>query len=152
ADEDNGSADPAAGAGVSLREAIALANKNPGADTITFAVAGTISLGGTQLPAISSDLTIAGPAGGLTIDARGASRIFQVSAGAVSLNGLTLANGSADSGGGISNAATLALTDCTLAVNFASYQGGGIDNGGALSLTNCTLTGNVAGSIGGGIS
>ena len=157
ADEDDGDPAPWRGAGTSLREAIAFANQNPGADTITFAVSGTISLNGSQLPTITDDLTITGPSGGVTLDAGGASRIFQVSAGATaSLTGLTLANGQAGGdtgsslGGGIYNQGTLSLADCTLSGNSAIY-GGGVDNSGTMSLTNVTLSGNGALDSGGGI-
>jgi CSLREA domain-containing protein len=152
ADEADGSIDPTLGTGTSLREAITFANADGGAFIITFAVSGTISLGGTQLPTITSDLTITGPAAGLTIDAHGASRILQVSAGVtVGLSGLTLADGSANLGGGVYNAGSLSLTNCTLSGNSAAY-GGGIDNIGTLALTNSTLTGNSASGVGGGIN
>jgi uncharacterized SAM-binding protein YcdF (DUF218 family) len=60
------------GAG-SLRGAIAQANVNPGADTIDFAVTGTIVLTGGQLQ-IDDALTITCPgAASLVIDANGAS-------------------------------------------------------------------------------
>jgi parallel beta-helix repeat protein len=48
-----------AGAG-SLRTAIAGSNAHPGADTIEFAIAGTIQVGKTSLPAITGALTIDG--------------------------------------------------------------------------------------------
>jgi hypothetical protein len=123
-------------------------------DTITFAVSGTVSLNGTQLPALTHDLTITGPTAGLAVDAHGASRIFQVNAGAtVGLSGLALANGSAFDGGGIVNFGTLSLTSCTLAGNAAGQDGGGIENqGGTLSLTRCALAGNSASRLGGGIA
>src|SRR4051812_31353655 len=51
----------------SLREVIALADANPGADTIDFqAGLGAITLTSGQLT-LSGDVTIAGPAGGVTI-------------------------------------------------------------------------------------
>jgi parallel beta-helix repeat protein len=48
-----------AGAG-SLRQAIVAANKQPGPDTIDFAVSGTIRVGKTSLPAITDTVTIDG--------------------------------------------------------------------------------------------
>src|SRR5690349_16321392 len=48
-----------AGAG-SLRQAIIAANEQPGPDTIDFAVTGTIRVGKTSLPAITSTVTIDG--------------------------------------------------------------------------------------------
>ena len=57
------------GDGISLRKAITAANNTAGPDAITFAVAGTIDTL-SQLPTITSQLTITGPgADQLTIDA-----------------------------------------------------------------------------------
>src|SRR5262245_42504900 len=64
------------GSAGTLRAAITQANANPGADAIDFQVSGTISLSGSELPAISDDLTITAPAAGLTVDAHQASRIL----------------------------------------------------------------------------
>ena len=151
ADEDNGSIDPSLGTGTSLREAIAFADHNPGGAAITFAVSGTISQDGTPLPAITGDLTIVGPTAGLTIDAHGASAIFQIDAGAsVTLSGLSLTHGSATDGGAILNAGTLTLISCTLSGNRA-YDGGGVYNAGTLTLSTSTLTGNAASHDGGAI-
>ena len=62
----------------SLRDAIAQANASPGADTITFAVTGTIVLTSGQIQ-ISEALFIVGPgAGNLTIDANANGRIFSI--------------------------------------------------------------------------
>ena len=89
----------------SLRAAIAAAA--PG-DTIIFdhrLDGQTIALTSGQLT-IAEDLSIVGPgAGKLTVSGGGLSRVFAVGAGdTVSLSGLTIANGSADEGGGILNA------------------------------------------------
>src|SRR5262249_21384272 len=82
---DNNSAGP-------LPPAITQANATPGADTIDFApgLTGTLRLALGQLPSITDALTMSGPgAAKLTIDAHGASRVFQVNAGVtVSLSGL----------------------------------------------------------------
>src|SRR5262249_58650371 len=79
ADEQDGDHGPG---NLSLREAVALANANPGNDTITFSPAAfaarqtiTLTLGALV---ISDDLSITGPAAGLALDARGASQIFTV--------------------------------------------------------------------------
>src|SRR5262249_49413834 len=147
ADEDNGNPFQGVGSGTSLREAINWANANPGADTIAFAVGGTITLGGGQLPAFTDTATTTVSGWG-TPDAHSASRIFQVNFGAgVGLTRLTLANGKTSGvagGGGILNSGRLSLTGCTLTRNSASSDGGGIENHGALALTNCTLYGNSA--------
>jgi hypothetical protein len=140
------------GSAGTLRWAITQANANPGADTIDFQVSGTISLNGTPLPAFT-DAAMTTVTGAVTLDAHGASRILQVSAGAsAGLNRLTLAHGSAGDGGAIANSGTLALTGCTLSGNSANSFGGGLFNAGSASLSNCTLSGNVATDNGGGIT
>src|SRR5262245_12882736 len=77
------------GAGLSLREALALANTAADADTIKFDASlagGTISLALGEL-VIASDVTIDGDSVGndnkadITIDAHHASRVFDVTAG-----------------------------------------------------------------------
>jgi len=149
----------------SLREAITAANTDGvyhectgtdfGADTITFSVSGTITLGST-LPAITDadGLTIAGPgAASLTISGNNLVQVMEVNSGAtLNLQDLTVANGSADNGGGIINGGTLTITNSTFSGNSAG-NGGGIfqisTNGGTLTITNSTFSGNSAGSGGG---
>ncbi len=91
----------------------------------------------------------------LTIDAQGKAGILSITSGAVvTVFGLTLADGSADFGGGaIINHGSLALTGCTVSGNTAHDLGGGIDNYGTLALTGCTVSGNTADfyGVGGGI-
>ena len=97
--------------GLSLREALALADANPGADTIEFAAAylanQTIVLQQGELT-VASDVTVDGGDLGITIDANGASRVLHLQGGAeVTLDGLTLTGGRTtdddfeDNGGGI---------------------------------------------------
>jgi parallel beta-helix repeat protein len=131
----------------SLRQAIANVMPN---GTITFgpAFANTIRLS-TELT-ISNNVSIIGPgAKALAISGSGASRIFSILAGAVSISGLTVNNGHLYSyqggGGAILNAADLTLGACALRGNTASgspAQGGAIYNSGRLTLTNCAVSGN----------
>src|SRR5215470_11221061 len=90
------------GAG-SLRDAVARANAQAGADVIVFqeGLTGTIALTGGQLD-LTDDLTINGPgADKLTVSGGNASRVFPVEAGeTVSLSGLTIIGGKAGSGNG----------------------------------------------------
>jgi hypothetical protein len=135
----------------SLRGEIAAAA--PG-DTIVFdhSLNGqTITLTHGQLT-ISNDLNIIGPgAGQLTVSGNHGSRVFNITAGTVSLSGLTIANGSiVGDGGGICNAGNLTVSNSTLAGNSA-LDGGGIFTTGHLTLTNSTLSGNFAAINGGGI-
>src|SRR5262249_44959845 len=72
--------------------------------------------------------------------------------GSLTLNGCTLAGNSAQFAGAIVNYGACSLVNCTLAGNSAQYNGGAIDNvEGNLALTQCTLAGNSAGGAGGGI-
>jgi hypothetical protein len=135
----------------SLRAAINKANRG---DTIVFAPSldgQTITLTSGELT-IKKNITINGPAAGqLTISAGHTSRIFEVAAKySLSLSGLTISNGFADStqvgGGGIANHGTLAVSSCTLTSDQASEYGGAIinDYSATLAVTNTTLSGNYA--------
>jgi len=145
----------------SLREAIIAANQHLGADTVVVP-AGTyvLSLVGSEEDQSASgdldivdDLTILGAGRDSTqIDGNGTDRVFDIhGAVVVVLSGLSIQNGRVgDGGGGIANAGTLTLTDCTLSDNAATAtggDGGGIYNSGAATLTNCNLRFNRAGDI-----
>jgi predicted outer membrane repeat protein len=58
--------------------------------------------------------------------------------------------GTGGAGGGIANAGTLTVTNCTVSGNTA-HQGGGVSNGGTVTVTNSTFSGNSASGYGGGI-
>jgi hypothetical protein len=64
---------------------------------------------------------------------------------------LTIRNGSAAYGGGISNGATLTVNNSILSGNYAWTSGGGIYNSGTLTINNNTVRGNGASNTGGGI-
>src|SRR5262249_1734914 len=101
-----------------------------------------------ELSATGGLQTITGPAAGLTIDAGGQSRVFQVDQGVTaSLSGLTLTGGHAIFGGAVVNYGNLTLTDSTVSDSSAAGLGGGggIFNQGSLTLGRVTLTGNQAG-------
>ena len=156
---------------LSLREAIALANQQEGADTITFnsSLNGSIVLSQGELT-IDDSLTINGlGAENLTIDGNGSSRVFQIDDGNaeidldVVLDGVTIANGlvteeTTDSiGGGILNRENLTLTNSKVTGNSAetsndanTSKGGGIYTSGTLNLNNSSISGNT-GIFGGGI-
>lgn len=180
---------------VTLREAILAANLDAapspdtpagnGADTIRFAaslVTAPTSLDlFSALPELNSEVSIVGPgADRLTLRRAGAGalRLLSIAQGArVSVRGLTLANGTSDLGGAISNAGilelrelavinnsasqgggvfnaasgTLTLVGTTLAFNAARPgNGGGIFNAGAAALTNSTISGNTSANSGAG--
>ena len=146
----------------SLREVVALANGNPGADTITFAAA----LNGTPLLLdgatfgdidIFEDVTITGNGATNTIiDAQQLSRIFSIneSVGDATIAGLTLRNGettgtiSNGDGGAILSHATgrLTITASTFSNNSTTGEasaGGAIFSGlGDVVVQDSTFSGN----------
>ena len=147
-----------------LREAIVAANFDMDfhdctassyvADRIVFSVSGTITLGST-LPTITAAggaLTINGSGQTITISGNNLVRVLQVdSSASLTVQNLTIANGSFAVGGGIFNNGTLAITNSTFSGNSASGgSGGGIVNADTLTITNSTFSGNNA-VAGGGI-
>jgi uncharacterized repeat protein (TIGR03803 family) len=151
----------------SLREAITYAN-SIGGGTITFAsaVTGTITLNGTQLPAVSSNVTINGPgANVLAVSGNNASREFSVGPGVTaSINGLTLTDAYLSSapgtnlddyGGAVLNEGSLTLSGDAITGNSA-FTGGAVYStpfaaGGTASVTilDSTISGNTAAFSGG---
>ncbi|GAB3559783.1 putative Ig domain-containing protein [Spirosoma fluminis] len=143
-----------AGAG-SLRQALldVMASSSPAPFTITASVSGTINLA-SVLPDITQDIAFMGP-GASNLTVRRASggdyRIFNIpNNNTVSFTGFTIADGNANTGGGIASRGPLSLSNCILRNNTASV-GGGVYGGAATSLTNCLLVGNSAGNAGGGV-
>lgn len=154
----------------SLREAITAANATGLATLVTFAPGanGTITLGST-LPVWGTEnrvLTITGNGAANTIvSGNDAVRIFEVATKRpLTISRMTIANGSADQGGGILNRGSLTVADTAFRDNSATGAGnfpigGAIFNaysleataaGATLTLTNTAFTGNSA-TIGGGL-
>jgi Dockerin type I domain len=171
----NSLGDTGTGSGLSgdLRYVITQADKTPGDNTIQFSVTGRITLN-SALPDLSNTtglMDIEGPgAANLTVSGNNEVRVFQVDSGAdVTLSGLTITGGAANSGGGIYTSGTLTVANSTIDNNsaspsfYGSSYGGGIYNTGTLTLTNSTIDNNGAdnevdagysygtGSYGGGI-
>lgn len=151
------------GAG-SLRQAIGNANANPGNDTITFTVSGTITVAST-LPYIvggMGTLTIDGSGQSITISRYDSLQLLVVNGGAnLALLNLTISNtirgdtfpGASVpySGGVVDNNGTLTITNSTLTGNNAIFSGGAVNNNhGTLNITNSTISGNSA-MYGGGV-
>ncbi|WP_146348482.1 choice-of-anchor Q domain-containing protein [Falsiphaeobacter marinintestinus] len=156
----------------SLREALAFANSDADASTITFdaSLAGqTITLDGSEL-VLSSDVTIDGDIDGddvadITISGNDASRVILVESGVSTLDALKITDGSADSGssadgdvgGGISISAgsVVTLTNSMVNGNYAQDGGGGVyvASGATANVINSTISGNYGGyeGVGGGI-
>jgi CSLREA domain-containing protein len=158
----------------SLREAINNANAKSdttsgdcnagtGNDSIAILLLGDEVHLGSNLPAIENTLTIVGSA--VTgVSAYGSSnvRIFSIAASAtVTLTDLTVENGSieASSGGGVLNAGTLTVTNCTFNSNISDKAlgsggvGGAIANEvGTLNVSNSLFVSNYADVRGGAIA
>ena len=142
-----------------LREALAhsAADASPGEDIIRFdGLSGTIELDPLlgQLP-ISRNVKIAGPgADKLTVDAKGASRVFYMSSGSEStISGLTITGGgNVSNGGGIYNLGGDLTLDSVIITGNTASGGGGIatynwyTSPGSLRITNSTIDGNRAGA------
>src|SRR6185437_2782439 len=114
-------------------------------DTVNFACSGTITL--TSTLSLTQDVMIDGTGQAVTISGGGAVQVLSIASGtAVNLNKLTITNGSGNpSGGGITNAGTLTVTNSTFSGNTAGVSnGGGIDNEGTLTVASSTFTGNSA--------
>ncbi len=149
----------------SLREAIDMANANPGPDTIILpAGTFTLSLTGRGDDAnLTGDLDILGPttiigagAGLTTIDAAGIDRVFDIIGGSTVLQGLTITNGApavgvSASGGNIREQSgnDLTIQDSIVSNGSASYGGAVFGDTGALTIARSELVGNsVIGAIG----
>ncbi len=134
------------------------ADSSSAADTIDLTgVSGTIILGGgaLTLTRTAGAIAIAGPgAGTLTISGNHASGVFQIDSGVTaSISGLTIANGTAASGGGINNQGTLTVSAAWFTHDSAaSFAGGGISNSGALTVAGSTFSNNSSKVEGGGIA
>lgn len=151
ADEAGASLDPALGTGTSLREALTHA---PVGATIGFLpdLAGETMLPGGTLP-VSKSATLRGPVGGITISGSGLRRVFDISAAAtVKMSDLTVAGGSVTgNGAGIRNAGSLELEHCEIESSSATGDGGAIQSSGPLVLKNCGFQDNHAGDDGGAV-
>ena len=160
------------GGGLSLREALALADADPAtADLIHFSAAltsgDTIGVDDGYLVLTNGELTIAGNVAisgdtngdgkaDIVIDAHFNSRVFNVTGGVSTLKALTIIGGTvsgSDNGAGILVAQTAALTvtNSTVADNHAEASGGGIHNDGLLFLNNVLVAANTA-EFGGGVA
>ena len=138
----------------SLREAVTAANGNPGPDTIRFGspVDGQAIQLNSQI-GISTNITIEGDAQNLTtIDVNGNDRHFIVFvAGKLTLDGVELRDGLADTGGAIRNAGMTVIRNSQLVSNESVQAGGAIYNLGQMTVLNSTLITNTAGTDGGAI-
>lgn len=148
--------------GYTVREAIADANANPGADIVGFAdgLAGTVTLQSGQLD-ITDHLTLRGSAtDDIVISAAGSSRVlFSFTPGVdLTVEHLELTNGDAAFFGGavaVYQGNDLVLDHVTISNSASDEHGGGIGIGeatGSIQITNSRIVGNTAADNGGGLS
>ena len=112
----------------------------------------TISLSGSGLPTISSEINIKGVSG-LTIDANSNGSVFTVDGGSLTIETLTISGGSATSGGGIraTQNSLIELDAVNLVNNFAGFRGAGIYlRNSSLTLVDSIVSSNTADTSSGG--
>lgn len=146
--------------GLSLREAIGLAKGGPA--TIVFdprfagqtleLTDGDIDLTDLNQVVINGDIDGDG-APDITLDAKGRSRVFNITDSEVTLNGLVITGGQAahpgeTAGGGLRavGLSDVTITNSHITKNYASGPGGGIslDNGANVLVVNSTISDNAA--------
>lgn len=145
------------GAG-SLRQAIDIANRLPGLNTITFAedlfsdgAPVVITLENGELTITDSLIIEVPDENQLVIDANNNSRIFNIDDGDpdnfidVTLRGLTLTGGNTtESGGALLNLENLTIENSIITDNQSIVNAGGIQNEGTLTLDNSVISNNTA--------
>ncbi len=129
----------------------ALTNADHDQDSVIAITTGGVIDLESPLPTIDRDVQILGPgASVLTVSGNDATQLFNVYGGVTAvIAGMTIADGTASNGGGILNAGTLTVNNCTIADDSAQLDGGGIDNEGALTVADSTFAGDSAQSGGG---
>ncbi len=155
---------PIACSAPALITAISAANSQVGGGTVTLAAGCVYTLtalnsstdGGTGLPVITGNVTVAGSGATITRSTAVGTpsfRIFDVAtAGKLTLNSLTLKNGLANDGksggGAIDSHGTLAISASTFSGNSSpsatGTSGGAINSSGQLTITTSLFTGNLA--------
>lgn len=152
----------------SLREAVIAANANPGADVITFAAPGTVSLALTGAEAgdasvndldLIDDVTIQGHPDGTTVTTaemplNAESRAFETDDIAVELVDLAVVDGENSGAGGgalLGNNSPVTLTRVSMSGNQAPGGGAVRILGGSLTVTDSTFQANAAAFDGGAV-
>lgn len=145
----NGGVDAGAVQAAYVKSTGSLPSSYTGPQDVDFtARTGTLTSSGIT---ISGAVNLIGPgANKLTLTGASSKQVLSVSSGASAvIYGLTISKGKALTGGGISNAGTLAMLNSTVTTNTAG-AGGGIDNSGTLTVSGSTFSGNSASSGNGG--
>lgn len=165
-------ANPGPGTGCSLREAIQAANTNanfggclgtgfgvdtievpPGPYTLSVPPDGTPNDNADGDLDITSDMTIRrqGSAGTVIVDANDIDRVFHIVSGTVTIENISVHDGSAQIGGNIFNQGTLTVSGGSIELGTAGDAGGGIYTFESLTLLGATLAANTAAFGGGAI-
>ncbi|MGK7923788.1 MAG: DUF4347 domain-containing protein, partial [Spirulina sp.] len=122
-------------------------------DEIRFSTDMTIFLD-SQLEIDNTTLNIDGTSNYIILDGQNNTRIFDITDSTVTLDNLTIRNGSTSSSGGgiLSHNSNLKISNSTISGNYANLFGGGlyIDKG-TVNISNSTISGNYANYFGGGI-
>ena len=146
--------DGACDADCSLREALRVSAEvrfSPALDGQTLALTR-----GPLVPAFSVTVDASALPSGLTIDAGGASRHFDVRGDTLTLRGLTLSNGQAATDGGsvhVQSGAGLVAERVAFVGNSAAGDGGAVYvEGGSLTAEDATFSGNATSGRGGALS
>jgi len=140
---------------LALREAINLANAEPGSHAITFDLGNyyynnsypTIYLGQVlELTNTTGTQSIDGGSQVVISGYYGDTQVFEIDAGVEAvITNLSIENGSGGSGGGVVNDGTLTLSNVSLSGNHASSSNGGaLQNNGTLTAYNVTFADNSA--------
>ncbi|MFO0968633.1 MAG: right-handed parallel beta-helix repeat-containing protein [Gemmataceae bacterium] len=146
------------GAG-SLRNAVAQANANLGADTILFdnTVFNTpqtivLTSGAITFAGDTALTTVTGPGANLlSVSGGNTQGVWWVNSGiSASISGMTVTQGRSGVGA-VYNAGTLTLSDCTVTGNASTAAGGGVSNAGTLTMTNVTISASTAVTKGGAL-
>lgn len=123
------------------------AAQSSGGGTITFTCGPNVTLNGTLLPIITTNITLNG-GNTITLSGNNASQIFYVGgAGTLTLNNLTITKGLTDGdGGAIRNDGTLNINGSKFTDNHTTVNGNGgaIVTYGALTITNSEFSSNTA--------
>jgi predicted outer membrane repeat protein len=134
-----------------IADAIGLAESYSNADVAVDIAPAVYDENDTITVPASDSLSLIGASPSTTtVDGLGRGTVFVVNSGSLEISNLTIENGSATDGGGLTNiAATTVLAGDTFTGNTATF-GGAIYNSGTLTLSSDTLSGNSTSSAGAG--